>query len=55
MPKVIIPMLGTQDFYYFKAPVLCISTSQWVLRMSFAGQNQFFDAKTTFSATNGTK
>ena len=31
--------------------LLCISTSEWVLRMPFAGQNQFFDAKTTFSVT----
>ena len=28
--------------------MLCISTSKWVLRMPFAGQNQFFDAETTF-------
>ena len=27
--------------------VLCISTSKWVLRTLFVGQNQFFDAKTT--------
>ena len=28
--------------------ILCFLTSKWVLRMPFAGQNQFFDAKTTF-------
>ena len=26
--------------------MLCISTSEWVLCMLFASQNQFFDAKT---------
>ena len=35
--------------------VLCISTSKQVLRTPFAGQNQFFDAKTTFSVTKWTK
>ena len=29
-------------------PLLCILTSKRVLRMTFAGRNQFFDAKTTF-------
>ena len=28
--------------------MLCISTSEQVLRMPFAGRNKFFDAKTTF-------
>ena len=28
--------------------LLCISTSEWVFRMPFAGQNNFFDAETTF-------
>ena len=35
--------------------LLCISTSKRVLRTPFPGQNQFFDAITTFSVTNGTK
>ena len=35
--------------------VLCISTSEQVFRTRFAGQIDFFDAKTTFSITNGTK
>ena len=35
--------------------VLCIWTSKLVLRTPFTGRNQFFDAKTTFSFTNGTK
>ena len=30
------------------ALLLCISTSERVLRMPFADQNQFFDVKTTF-------
>ena len=30
------------------AQLLCISTRERVLRMPFAGQNQFFDSKTTF-------
>ena len=34
--------------------VLCISTSERVLRRPFAGQNRLSDAKTTFSVTNGT-
>ena len=28
--------------------MLCISTSEWVLHTLLAGQNQFFNAKTTF-------
>ena len=35
--------------------VLCISTSEQVLRMPFAGRNRLSYAKTTFSVTNGTK
>ena len=35
--------------------VLCNSTSKRVLHTPFAGQNQFFDAKTTFSVTNERK
>ena len=35
--------------------MLCILTSERGLRMPFAGRNQFFDAKTTFSVTNETK
>ena len=31
------------------AGVLCILTSEWVVRTSFDGQNQFFDTKTIFS------
>ena len=30
--------------------MLCISTSKPVARMPFAGQNQFFEAKTNFCA-----
>ena len=33
---------------WLKIYLLCISTSQRVLRTPFAGWNQFFDAKTTF-------
>ena len=36
-------------------PLFCISTSEWVLRMLFAGRNRLSGAKTTFSVTNGTK
>ena len=32
----------------FLCYLLCISTSKRVLRMPFPGQNQFFNAKTTF-------
>ena len=32
---------------YATSYLLCISTSERVLRMPFAGWNQFFDAKTT--------
>ena len=32
----------------FMYKVLCISTGEWVLRMPFAGWNQFFDTKTIF-------
>ena len=35
--------------------VVCISTSQQVFRMLFAGWNRFFGAKTTLSVTYGTK
>ena len=35
--------------------LLCISTSEWVLRTPFAGRNRLSDPKTTFSVTNGTK
>ena len=35
--------------------MLCISTSQRVLRTPFAGQNRLSDAKTTFSITNDLK
>ena len=35
--------------------VLCISTSEQELRMTFAGPNRHSDTKTTFSVTNGTK
>ena len=28
--------------------MLCFSTSKWVLRMPFAGRNQFFNANATF-------
>ena len=34
--------------WYLGAHLLCISTSERVLRMRFAGQNFFFSAKTTF-------
>ena len=33
--------------------LFCILTSERVLRMPFAGWNQFFDGKTTFSFNNG--
>ena len=35
--------------------LLCISTSEQVLRTQFAGWNRLYDAKTTISVTNGTK
>ena len=35
--------------------LLCILTSAQVFRTLFAGQNQFFDAETTFLVTIGTK
>ena len=35
--------------------MLRISTSQRVLSMPFAGQNELSEAKTIFSVTNGTK
>ena len=35
--------------------LLCVLNSKRVLRMPFAGQNKFVDAKTTFSITNRTK
>ena len=35
--------------------ILYISTSKWVLRRPYLGQNQIFDAITTFSLTNGRK
>ena len=35
-------------FYSILFNLLCISTSERVLRTPFAGKNQFFDAKTTF-------
>ena len=38
-----------------KQQLLCIATSKRVLRRLFAGRNNFFDAKTTFSVTYGTK
>ena len=36
------------SLYCSQPYLLCISTSKRVLRMPFDGQNQFFDAKTTF-------
>ena len=35
--------------------LLCITTSERVLRTALAGQNKLSDVKTTFSVTNGTK
>ena len=35
--------------------LLCISTREPVLRTPFAGRNTLFNAKTTFSVTNGNK
>ena len=35
--------------------LLCISTITWVFRTLFAGQNQFFDAETTFLSLTGQK
>ena len=42
IPKQLQDFLGQQEW------LLCISTSEQVLRMLFAGQNQIFNAKTTF-------
>ena len=40
---------------FMNYPMLCISTSERVLRTPFSGQNRLSDAKTTFSITNRTK
>ena len=44
VPKCVMSFMNAP----FRAFVLCISTSKWVLSILFAGQNQFFDANTTF-------
>ena len=50
--KIFVVCFGTQRISFI---IMCISTSEGMLRTPFAGQNRLSDAKTTFSVTKGTK
>ena len=43
-----VELLTYTQLTFAKEQLLCISTSERVLHMLFAGRNQFFNAKTTF-------
>ena len=44
--------MGFEVHHLIDRQMLCILTSERVLRMPFAGQNRLSNAKTTFSVTN---